>query len=141
MNNAPLHRQYAKAAKKTVQNPNYSMVFEIGDGSPFQPSKTEATLCKQAPVLIDNLPSVRCNEMALVPARYDGSTFCPLVADDNTLVLAVFDDLWPKETGSGNQAKGHLTLYVLKAYGLPAMDWHGMLRGCMEHADICKEPR
>ncbi|HCI80759.1 MAG TPA: pyridine nucleotide-disulfide oxidoreductase, partial [Ktedonobacter sp.] len=61
-------------------------------------------------------------------ASYDGYTSCPLVTGYGRLVLAEFDyDLKPKETFPINQAQERFSMYLLKAFGLPAMYWYGML--------------
>lgn len=84
------------------------------------------------PVLVKNLLAAMRNETVPGPASYDGYTSCPLVTGYGSLILAEFDyDLKPKETFPFNQAKERFSMYLLKAYGLPAMYWHGMLRGRM----------
>lgn len=123
---------YAKADKRTLQNPDYPNVFAIGDSSALPTSKTGAAIRKQAPVLVKNLLAAMRNETVPGPASYDGYSSCPLVTGYGRLVLAEFDyDLKPKETFPFNQAKERFSMYLLKAYGLPAMYWHGMLRGRM----------
>ncbi|GAC1425172.1 MAG: FAD/NAD(P)-binding oxidoreductase [Ktedonobacteraceae bacterium] len=123
---------YAKADKRTLQNPDYPNVFAIGDSSALPTSKTGAAIRKQAPVLVKNLLAAMRNETVPGPASYDGYTSCPLVTGYGSLILAEFDyDLKPKETFPFNQAKERFSMYLLKAYGLPAMYWHGMLRGRM----------
>ena len=49
-----------------------------------------------------------------------------------SLILAEFDyQLTPKESFPFDQSKVRFCMYALKAYGLPAMYWYGMLRGRM----------
>lgn len=123
---------YAKADKQTLQNPDYPNVFAIGDCSSLPTSKTGAAIRKQAPVLVKNLLAHMRSEMSSLPASYDGYTSCPLVTGYGRLVLAEFDyDLKPKETFPINQAQERFSMYLLKAFGLPAMYWYGMLRGRM----------
>jgi sulfide:quinone oxidoreductase len=44
--------------------------------------------------------------------------------------MAEFDyDKKPAETFPFDQSKERYSMYALKAYGLPRMYWHGMLRG------------
>jgi sulfide:quinone oxidoreductase len=38
-------------------------------------------------------------------------------------------DLKPKETFPVNQNRERYSMYLLKAYGLPLLYWHGMLKG------------
>lgn len=123
---------YVKVDKLTLRSPDFANVFAIGDSSALPTSKTGAAIRKQAPVLVKNLLAAMSNETASSPASYDGYTSCPLVTGYGRLVLAEFDyDLKPKETFPFDQSKERFSMYLLKAYGLPAMYWHGMLRGRM----------
>ena len=46
------------------------------------------------------------------------------------LILAEFDyDLNPKETFPFDQSQERYSMYLLKAYGLPVIYWHGMMKG------------
>jgi sulfide:quinone oxidoreductase len=46
------------------------------------------------------------------------------------LILAEFDyDGTPRETFPFDQSKERLSMYLLKAYGLPALYWHGIMPG------------
>lgn len=123
---------YVKADKQTLQNPDFPNVFALGDCSALPTSKTGAAIRKQAPVLVKNLLAAMHNETVRGPASYDGYTSCPLVTGYGRLVLAEFDyDLQPKETFPFDQSKERFSMYQLKARGLPAMYWYGMLRGRM----------
>jgi sulfide:quinone oxidoreductase len=65
-----------------------------------------------------------------LPKSYDGYTSCPLVTGYGSLILAEFDyDKEPKESFPFNQAEERYSMYALKAYALPKIYWHGMLRG------------
>jgi sulfide:quinone oxidoreductase len=123
---------YAKVDKLTLRSPDFPNVFALGDCSSLPTSKTGAAIRKQAPVLVKNLLSVMRNDTTSSPASYDGYTSCPLVTGYGRLVLAEFDyDLKPKETFPVDQTKERFSMYMLKAFGLPAMYWYGMLRGRM----------
>ena len=123
---------YVKVDKQTLRSPDFANVFAIGDSSALPTSKTGAAIRKQAPVLVKNLLVAMQNETVASPASYNGYTSCPLVTGYGRLVLAEFDyELKPNETFPIDQSKEHLSMYLLKAYGLPAMYWHGMLRGRM----------
>ncbi len=112
----------------TTQHVRYPNVFALGDCSSLPTSKTGAAIRKQAPVLVDNLMAALRGEP--LPARYDGYTSCPLVTGYGRLILAEFDyEGRPKESFPFDQAQERYTMYALKAYGLPRMYWHGMLRG------------
>ncbi|WP_435018262.1 FAD-dependent oxidoreductase [Tundrisphaera sp. TA3] len=114
--------------RHTLRHARHPNVFGLGDAAGLPTSKTGAAIRKQAPVVVANLIA----SMAGGPpaARYDGYTSCPLVTGYGKLVLAEFDyDREPAETFPFDQAKERRSMYLLKKYGLPAMYWHGMLRG------------
>jgi sulfide:quinone oxidoreductase len=114
--------------KYTLQHPKFPNVFPIGDCSGLPTSKTGAAIRKQAPVLVQNLISAIQGKP--LEAKYDGYTSCPLVTGYGKLVLAEFDyEGKPKETFPFDQSKERLSMYLLKAYALPRLYWHGMLRG------------
>lgn len=123
---------WVKVDKRTLQNPDYPNVFALGDAAGLPTSKTGAAVRKQAPVVAHNVLEM----MRIVEGprfnSYDGYTSCPLVTGYGKLVMAEFDyDLKRKETFPFNQNKERLSMYLLKAYGLPLMYWHGMLKGRM----------
>lgn len=114
--------------KYTLQHPKFPNIFPIGDCSGLPTSKTGAAIRKQAPVLVKNL--IAAMQGKALTAKYDGYTSCPLVTGYGKLVLAEFDyDGQPKETFPFDQSKERLSMYWLKAYALPRLYWHGMLRG------------
>lgn len=114
--------------KHTLQHRRFANVFSLGDCSSLPTSKTGAAVRAQAPVLVRNLLALRRGEA--LTARYDGYTSCPLVTGYGKLILAEFDyDGNPRETFPFDQAKERASMYLLKAYGLPALYWNGMLRG------------
>ena len=114
--------------KATTQHTQYANVFALGDCSNLPTSKTGAAIRKQAPTTVANI-------MAFLQGRtadkfYDGYTSCPLVTGYGSLILAEFDyNKEPQESFPFNQAEERYSMYALKAYGLPRMYWHGMLRG------------
>jgi hypothetical protein len=70
------------------------------------------------------------------PARHPGEMRRRAAEDRlpgrRLLLLAEFDyALEPEETFPFDQAQERYSMYALKAYGLPAMYWNGMLRGRM----------
>ena len=116
--------------KDTLQHARFANVFSLGDCSSLPTSKTGAAIRKQAPVLAENLMAARAGQATT--STYDGYTSCPLVTGYGRLVLAEFDyDGQPKESFPFDQAQERYSMYALKAYGLPEMYWHGMLRGRM----------
>lgn len=116
--------------KYTTQHVRYPNVFSLGDCSSLPTSKTGAAIRKQAPVLVDNLLAARAARP--LTARYDGYASCPLITGYGTCILAEFDyDGTPTETFDFDQAQERYSMYALKAYALPKIYWHGMLRGRM----------
>ncbi len=114
--------------KDTLQHNRYENVFGIGDCSSLPTSKTAAAIRKQTPVLVNNLLS-KINGTILNDS-YDGYTSCPLVTGYGSLILAEFDyDKNPKETFPFDQSQERYSMYALKAYLLPWLYWHGMLKG------------
>jgi len=112
----------------TLRHARFPNIFGLGDASNLPTSKTGAAIRKQAPVVVENLISAMRGEP--LTARYDGYTSCPLVTGYGQLVLAEFDyDKTPQETFPLDQSKERRSMYLLKKYGLPALYWHGMLRG------------
>jgi sulfide:quinone oxidoreductase len=114
----------------TLQHNRYSNVFSVGDSANLPTSKTGAAIRKQAPVVVENLTAMIAGTP--VTATYDGYTSCPLVTGYGKLILAEFDyQFQPQETFPFDQSEERYSMYALKAYGLPAMYWNGMLRGRM----------
>lgn len=121
---------WVEVDKGSLQHVRYPNVFSLGDASSLPTSKTGAAIRKQAPVLVKNLLTVMKGQTAA--PQYDGYTSCPLVTGYGKLILAEFDyDLNPKETFPFDQSQERYSMYLLKAYGLPALYWHGMLKGRM----------
>ena len=112
----------------TLQNPDYPNVFGLGDAAALPTAKTGAAIRKQAPVLVKNLLA-QMNQEPL-KAAYDGYSSCPLITGYGKLVLAEFlyDNKY-KPTFPVDQTKERWDMYQLKRYVLPALYWHGMLRG------------
>ena len=114
--------------KFTLQHTRYSNVFGLGDASSLPTSKTGAAIRKQAPVAVANLLSEMQNQP--LEARYDGYTSCPVVTGYDSLILAEFDySGQPAETFPFDQAQERFSMLMLKKFGLPALYWHGMLKG------------
>ncbi|MEZ4382858.1 MAG: FAD/NAD(P)-binding oxidoreductase [Nannocystaceae bacterium] len=114
--------------RATTQHVTYKNVYSLGDASSLPTSKTGAAVRKQAPVLVANLLAQMAGKGP--EAAYDGYTSCPLVTGYGRLILAEFDyDGNPVETFPFDQAKERLSMYVMKKHLLPAMYWHGMMRG------------
>ncbi len=114
--------------KATLRHVRFANVFSLGDCSSLPTSKTGAAIRKQVPVLIENLLAAMRGQPAA--AQYDGYTSCPLVTGYGKLILAEFDySKTPRETFPFDQGQERYSMYALKAYGLPRMYWHGMMKG------------
>ncbi|MET0385597.1 MAG: FAD/NAD(P)-binding oxidoreductase [Polyangiales bacterium] len=119
---------WVEVDKHSTQHVRYRNVFALGDNASLPTSRTGAAIRKQAPVLVQNLLAQRAGRP--LEARYDGYASCPLVTGYGKLILAEFDyDGQPAETFPFDQRKERYSMYLLKAHALPALYWHGMLRG------------
>ncbi|WP_428268509.1 NAD(P)/FAD-dependent oxidoreductase [Haliangium sp.] len=119
---------WVEVDKYTTQHTRYPNVFSLGDASSLPNSKTGAAVRKQAPVTVANIESFRAGKP--LHARYDGYASCPLVTGYGRLILAEFGyDGVIMESFPFNQAQERYSMWAMKAYGLPNMYWHGMLRG------------
>lgn len=114
--------------KFTCRHTKFPNVFALGDCSSLPTSKTGAAIRKQAPIVVTNLLDM-LNGRELT-AKYDGYTSCPLVTGYGSLILAEFDyELKPVESFPFDQNKERWSMYMLKRHVLPALYWHGMLKG------------
>lgn len=114
--------------KHTTQHNRYPNVFSCGDASSLPNSKTAAAVRKQAPVLAENLMAFRRGLQ--LTASYNGYASCPLVTGYGRLILAEFGyDGEIMETMPFDQSQERYSMWATKAYALPRMYWHGMLRG------------
>jgi sulfide:quinone oxidoreductase len=119
---------WVEVDKHTLQHARFENVFGLGDAANLPTSKTAAAIRKQAPVVAANLIS-KLHGRPLT-ASYDGYTSCPIVTGYDSLVLAEFDySGQPCETFPFDQAQERFSMFLLKKFGLPALYWHGMLRG------------
>lgn len=119
---------WVEVDKHTTQHTRFANVFALGDCSSLPTSKTGAAIRKQAPTTAANLMAYLHSQP--LAKHYDGYTSCPLVTGYGSLILAEFDyDKVPQESFPFDQSQERYSMYALKAYGLPQMYWHGMLRG------------
>ena len=114
--------------KFSLQHVRYPEVFGLGDASNVPTSKTGAAVRKQAPIVVANLLARRAGQE--LTARYDGYTSCPVITGRGKLIMAEFNYAKePVETFPVDQRVERFSMYALKAYMLPRLYWHGMLRG------------
>jgi sulfide:quinone oxidoreductase len=120
---------YVRVDQYTLQSPDWPNVFALGDAANLPTSKTGAAIRKQAPVVAANVLAARAGKPPA--ARYDGYTSCPVVTAHNRMLLAEFDyTLTPRPSFPLiDTMKPRYDMWLLKRYGLPALYWHGMLRG------------
>ncbi len=120
---------YLEVDRYTLRSGRWPEVFALGDVANLPTSKTGAAIRKQAPVVVANLLASRRGED--LSARYDGYTSCPLVTAHNRMLLAEFDyELKPKPSFPLlDTMRPRYDMWLLKRHGLPALYWHGMLRG------------
>lgn len=114
--------------KHTLQSPDFSNVFGLGDATNTPNSKTAAAIRMQAPVLVKNL----LNHMESKPLteKYNGYASCPLVTDYGKVLLAEFDySGLPTPSFPLDPTKERFIYYKLKKNLLPVLYWHGMLKG------------
>jgi sulfide:quinone oxidoreductase len=116
--------------KHTLQHNRYDNIFSLGDAAGTPNAKTGAAVRKQAPVVVHNLLQMMREGVITTPKTYHGYSSCPLVTGYGKLVLAEFDyDNNPDPSFPFDTTQERYSMYALKAYGLPEMYWHGMLRG------------
>ena len=120
---------WVEVDKFTTRHTRFPNVFSLGDASSLPTSRTGAAVRAEAPVLVANLlAAMQGRELT---ARYDGYSACPIPTEYGKLLLCEFD-YTPKPTPTFpflDPTKEHRAYYWLKRYGLPAIYWHGMLRG------------
>lgn len=122
---------YVAVDKHTLQHVRHPDVFALGDAGSTPNSKTGAAIRKQAPVVVQNMKDAIQGKS--LSGRYDGYASCPLTLSRDRILIAEFDyDLnlvpsnplpWP-DTTEPLVDKG-----TFKRYMLPAMYWHGMMKG------------
>lgn len=116
--------------KHTLQHTTYDNIFSLGDAGSTPNAKTGAAVRKQAPTVVNNLLQLMHDGEITDPKEYNGYASCPLVTGYGKLVLAEFDyNNEPDPSFSFDTSQERYSMYALKAYGLPQMYWHGMLRG------------
>ena len=120
---------WVEVDKHNLQHTRFRNVFSLGDASSLPTSRTGAAVRAEAPVLVANL--LAAMEGRPLAARYDGYSACPIPTEYGKLLLCEFDyalkptPTFPLLDGTKEQR----AFYWLKRYGLPAIYWHGMLRG------------
>ncbi len=119
-----------KIDRYTLQHPDYGNVFGLGDVLDVPSTKTGAAVRKQAPVVVHNLLATIQGRDTAHFVHYHGHTSCPLITGYGRVLLAEFDyDFQPICSFPFDPTTPRYSMWLLKVYGLPALYWHGMLRG------------
>lgn len=115
----------------TLQHKRYANVWALGDAANTTNAKTAAAVRKQVPVVAANIVADIKGEPQQF--HYDGYGSCPLTVERGKIVLAEF--------AYGGKLKPTLPVWMLdgtkptamawhmKKSMLPALYWHGMLKG------------
>lgn len=83
---------------------------------------------EQAGVVVENMVAAMKGQP--LTGVYNGYASCPLVTGYSKCILAEFDyDLKPLETFPFAQNRELRSMFWLKKEVMPALYWHGMLRG------------
>jgi len=115
----------------TLRHVRFANIYGLGDACSTPNAKTAAAVRKQAPVVAVNVLSTLAG--AEPTAAYDGYGSCPLTVERGRIVLAEFGyggkllPSFPAWLLDG--AKPTRVAWFLKARLLPAIYWHGMLKG------------
>lgn len=118
------------ADQYTLQSPNYSNIFALGDalGTPF--CKTGGSVRKQAPVLVQNLLDVIDGKTP--SAKFNGYTVCPIITGYGTVMLAEFDYSGkPTPIVPLDPTQERWIWWMLKVYMLEPIYFYGMMKGIM----------
>ncbi|MCL4136678.1 UNVERIFIED_CONTAM: hypothetical protein GTU68_048365 [Idotea baltica] len=126
---------WMKVDKHTMQSPDYSNVFGLGDICGIPTAKTGAAIRKQTPIVVANIQNMmKTNEIS--KKSYNGYSSCPLVTGYGKMVLAEFDydknfipDPKLKQMLVFDSSVEHWRLWMLKKYLLPNLYWNKMLKG------------
>ncbi|CAM3391779.1 pyridine nucleotide-disulfide oxidoreductase [Pseudomonas floridensis] len=115
----------------TLRHRQFANVHGLGDATNTGNAKTAAAARKQAPVVAHNV--LVALGRAAAAAAYDGYGSCPLTVEKGKIVLAEFTyggklaPSFPQWLLNGRQPTR--LAWWLKERVLPALYWHGMLKG------------
>ncbi|MFD1034050.1 TIGR01244 family sulfur transferase [Sphingomonas hankookensis] len=122
---------FIEVDEPTLRHKKYENVFALGDGAGTSNAKTAAAARKQAPVVAVNVLAALDGKPPV--ADYDGYGSCPLTVERGKIVLAEFGyggkllPSFPRWFIDGS--KPTRAAWYLKERLLPAIYWHGMLKG------------
>lgn len=127
------NKGWANVDQHSLQNPDFSNVFALGDVAALPTAKTGAAIRKQAPVVVDNLLKLIAGKSA-DNYNYQGYSSCPLITGYGKMLLAEFgyDNKQmsdPLISTFVDTTKEKYSMWLLKKYALPFMYRHFMLKG------------
>ncbi len=121
---------WLKVDRFTLQHLDYPNIFGLGDVIGVPSTKTGAAIRKQAPIVVYNILATIDGRDTASFHEYTGYTSCPLITGYRKLILAEFDYSGkPVPSIPWDSTKERLSGWFIKVYALPALYWHGMLRG------------
>ena len=114
---------------KSMQHNQYSNIFGLGDAAATTNAKTAAAVRKQAPVVVDNILSLKNNTD--LREGYDGYGSCPLTTSLDKVMLAEFsyDGKVTPSFPFLDPRKSRAIWWWGKTTGFPWLYWHLMLKG------------
>jgi sulfide:quinone oxidoreductase len=120
---------WVKVDKYTLQHPNYSNVFALGDVAGTPNAKTGAAASRQARVVASNLVALIQGQEST--AQYDGYIACPVITAYGRMLLCELDYTHRPAPAIPfiNTFKERYDMWLLKKYGLPWLYWNVLLRG------------
>ena len=128
--NSPLvdKSNFVSVNRETLQHTEYPNVFAMGDCTNAPTAKTAAAIAAQVGVVKKNLSQIM--EGKEPSRKYDGYTSCPLTTSAKTCIMAEFGyDGAILETFPISQAKERTTMLYMKKDLMPALYWHGLIKG------------
>jgi sulfide:quinone oxidoreductase len=115
----------------TLQHKRYKNIWGLGDATNTSNAKTAAAVRKQVPVVAANIVADILGQPQTF--SYDGYGSCPLTVERGKIVLAEFaygGKLMPTlPTWMLDGTKPTAMAWHMKKSMLPALYWHGMLKG------------
>lgn len=122
---------WVEVDQASLQHKRYKNIWSLGDAAGTSNAKTAAAVRKQAPTVAENLLAVSAGKSPEMV--YTGYGSCPLTVERGRIVLAEFgyggalQPTFPKWLLDGQ--KPSRLAWFLKEKILPALYWHGMLKG------------
>ncbi|GAB4018751.1 MAG: FAD/NAD(P)-binding oxidoreductase [Bdellovibrio sp.] len=122
---------WANVNINTLQSPQFSNVFALGDVAALPTAKTGAAIRKQAPIVVKNLLDVIRGKSIESNKKYDGYSSCPLITEYGKVILAEFgyNDILLPSFPLIDMTKERYSMWLLKKDVLPVLYWKFMMKG------------